>query len=161
MRATEARDIGGCILLNAAVNLKILNLNCENLDGQAGCSGILSCIRSYCRRPLPVPSYSISQAHSKYRACSTNRMPSSTALLLPVPLSFVASPITTVEAVIECFTPAPPSQRPLLPTNFFACNNANDKINARDAQTQPIHFHRNLGNRFKIPNSFTSNSCVI
>lgn len=64
------------------------------------------------------------------------------------------------EPNIQCFG-RPLYPPPMVATNFYDCNNANLKIQTRDASTEPVHWHRNLGNNFRIPSSFTVNTCVI
>ena len=74
--------------------------------------------------------------------------------------SLVVDSTTMLGAGIECFK-IDLRKRPLVPTNFFDCTNANQKINVKHADTWPIHWHRNHGKSFPIPNCFTSNTCVI
>ena len=62
--------------------------------------------------------------------------------------------------LVGCFRQAPPDEPQLCRTSFTDCFHAAAKISAHDTRNL-VHFHRNSDTTFRLPNSFTYNTCVI
>ncbi len=62
--------------------------------------------------------------------------------------------------LVGCFRQTSPGQPQLYRTNFIDCFHAEEKIIAQDPRN-PVHFRRDSGSIFLLPNSFTYRTCVI
>lgn len=76
------------------------------------------------------------------------------------PGTSIVNTTDALEDFIGCFRQAPPHEPQLSRTNFIDCFNAEKELAAYDTH-KPIHFRRNDGSTFMLPQSFPYRTCVI